>query len=362
MVFKLMLVGIIFFFWAWFLIYFLFFSKERKGLLLIISLLTAGFIVPILLVTIYFAQNNALYDLWYVTFIFPFNAATTLVEEDRSQIFLGGIIWFLKSYFPVILLTIVFLLQRAKSLVTDRRKGKTMDFDRKSFLFFGLLFWSLTGFAVILLQRLSWWEYHYSLLMLPLGILAVKGLEDLFEETKNGLFLFRKTPVKILILVAILSFFIPTARRLAKKIYQYNQAEVIRIEGKALQITGSNIDLYKTIASETKFLTKEGQKSSIFVLSNPLYYYLSKISPPIASNGWMPEFFTETEWKRLSREISAEKPGYLIIDNSVDKLIKKRNPNFLNYLNKNYSIYSVNKKNKFYRRKDMPEEGGSLGK
>ena len=42
----------------------------------------------------------------------------------------------------------------------------------------GVLF--TAGFAVILLQRLSWWEYQYLLLSVPVGILATKGIEILW--------------------------------------------------------------------------------------------------------------------------------------------------------------------------------------
>ena len=33
--------------------------------------------------------------------------------------------------------------------------------------------------AVILVQRTSWWEYHYLLLSVPLGLLAASGIEAL---------------------------------------------------------------------------------------------------------------------------------------------------------------------------------------
>ena len=40
-----------------------------------------------------------------------------------------------------------------------------------------LVLWSVLGFGVIL-QQLSWWPYHYMLLVVPLGLLATRGVDS----------------------------------------------------------------------------------------------------------------------------------------------------------------------------------------
>lgn len=352
--FKLLFIVILFFFWFCLLIYcyFLFFRTDKKQRLVIIGLITLGFLTPIVLVIFYFAQNDSLSILWYTTFVYPYGAATSVIEGDRSQVFKDGIIWFFKSYFPVISLTFIFLLLKIKFLFTDWWKEKCYDVNPKSFLFLGLCMWSFFGLVVILIQRLSWWEYHYSLLMLPLGILTVKGVENLFEEIKTNSRFLWKTPIQISLAIIIMLLFIPTARRLTHKISQYTQVETVKIGQKDLQITGSNIENYKFITAETRFLTVENPKPRIFVIADPLYYYLSDSSPAISSNGWMPTLFTDVEWRKLNGEMEEQMPKYVFLEKNLIQLIREKNPAFINMLYNNYFIYSASNKGLFYKLND----------
>ena len=351
--FKLMFIGILFSFWFCLLIYcyFLFFRTDTKQILATIGFIILGLFIPIALVIFYFAQNDSLSILWYTTFVYPYNAVndTTLTETDRIYILKNGIIWFLKSYFPVISLTFIFLLLKIKFLFTGWRKKKWLDISPKSFLFLGLFMWSFLGLVVILIQRFSWWEYHYSLLMLPLGILAVKGVENFFEEIKTNSRFLWKTPVQISLVIMIMLLFIPTARKLAHKVRQYTQMETVNIGQKELQITGANTDDYKFIAAETRFLTVENQKPKIFVMGEALYYHLSNSSPAISTNGYMPALFTDVEWRKLNREMEEKKPEYVYVAEFRFELIQEKNPEFMNMLNNNYSVYSTSDKGVFYK-------------
>ena len=55
--------------------------------------------------------------------------------------------------------------------------GTIVALRRRTVFLLGAVAWLLLGLAVILLQRLSWWQYHFMLLMMPLGILAVAGMD-----------------------------------------------------------------------------------------------------------------------------------------------------------------------------------------
>jgi hypothetical protein len=230
---------------------------------------------------------------------------------------------------------------------------KGLNISPKSFLFLGLTIWAFSGLAVILIQRFSWWEYHYSLLMLPLGILAAKGLENLFKEIKPNARFLRKTSIQTSLVVIILLLFIPTARRLTNKIIQYTQMQTVQIAQKELQITGSNIENYNLITAETRFLVAKEQKSRIFVMGNPLYYYLSNSPPAISSNGWMPNLFTDVEWRKLNDEMQEQKPKYVFLEKKLIKLILEKNPEFIIMLYNNYSIYSSSNQGLFFKLNEL---------
>lgn len=352
--FKLMFIAILFAFWICFFLYcfFTLFKKNGKQTTLLIGLLLLGSIIPIASVIIYFAYNGALHELWYTTFVYPYNAVIEITTmRNRNQVLMDGLEWSFKSYFPVVSLTFIYLLLNALSLFYGWRHNLKFSLSRENFFFIGLIIWSFSGFTVILIQRLSWWEYHYSLLMLPLGILAVKGVEELLEKIKANNKFRGKTPAFILLAVLIILLFIPTARRLVHKVGQANQIETIEIGDRKFGVTGSALEDYKSISADVALLKKEKSKTSIFVVSNPLYYYLSDSPPLFSSNGAMSDMFTDFEWKRLNLELSQKLPNYIVVEHQYLQMIKEKDPYFINTLNESYSISSFSDRVRFFKLK-----------
>ncbi|HEX8287016.1 MAG TPA: hypothetical protein VF556_03420 [Pyrinomonadaceae bacterium] len=351
--FKLLFAPLIFAFWILLFVFsFRLFEPKAKRILSACGLILLGLIIPIAAVVFYFAANDALGDLWYTTFVYPYNAIKTVTEmENRSGYLKDGLEWFFKSYFPVIALTLILLLLNLKSLFGGRRGGN-FTLRREEFLFSGLFVWVIAGFAIILAQKLSWWAYHYSLLMIPLGILATKCLERFYEETKTGLKNRRRTSAYILLTCAVALFFVPTARRLAHKIRQSNQITQIKIEDRQFGVTGDAVSDYESISADTAFLQAENPKASIFVVSNPLYYYLSGTPPVFSSNGAMSDMFTEFEWARLDREMALKPPKYVFIETRFLRMIGRQSPNFINTINKNYTLYAPGGRGSFYKMKE----------
>lgn len=354
--FKLMFLFILFGFWfcLFAYCYFLFTDRNAKHFAASIGLILLGLMLPIVLFVFYFALNNALGDLYYTTFVYPYNAVTAATRmENRSQVLIGGLQWFLKSYFPVILLTLFFLLYNLKSLFNNWLRKEKFALRRESFLFTGLFVWAFAGFAVILIQRLSWWEYHYSLLMIPLGILAVKCIGEIFEKIKSSAKLRRKTPAYLFTALIITLLFIPTARRLFNKIRQSNRIETVVIGNRQIGVTGDASEDYKSISADTAFLASENPKAAIFIVSNPLYYYLSDLPPVFASNGAMSDMFTNFEWQRLNREMSEKTPKYVFVETRFIEPIREVNPVFIEILNTRYSVFSTGARGSFYKLNEL---------
>lgn len=345
--FKLLFLPIVFAFWLFLFVFFLFpFGQNAKRILISGAFAFSGLLIPIALVIIYFARNDALADLYYTTFVYPSNAVIEITKmQDRKEHLIGGLVWFFKSYFPAVTLTFVFLLFNIKSLL--RKKNLTAQSEK--FLFAGSFLWFFAGFAVILIQRLSWWEYHYSLLMIPTGILAVKGVENLFEKIKTDLKIRQKILAQIILIVVIALLFIPAGRRLAHKIRQSGEVEIIEIGNRQFKVTGDAAPDYKSISADTAFLAAENPKPPIFVVSNPLYYYLSDTLPSFASNGAMTDMFTRLEWQRLDREMTEKPPKYVFIEPQWSKLIAEENPFFIDFLREKYSVYSTGDRGSFYK-------------
>lgn len=350
--FKLMFIAILLAFWIFLLVYcyFLFSERNKKHIIVSIGLICVGLLIPISLVIFYFAWNAALVDLWYTTFTYPLNAVVTITKmKNRAEVLKNGLVWFFKSYFPVIALTLIFLLLSAKSFFNGWRHKEKFGLRRENFLVTGLCIWIFSGFAVILIQRLSWWEYHYSLLMIPLGIIAVICIEKLVEGI--DIFIKRrwKIPAYVSMLVILTLLFIPTGRRLIQKNQRSNQIDMIKVGDRDFGVTGDAAADYKSISADTTFLAAENPKATMFVISNPLYYYLSDSSPLFASNGAMSDMFTDFEWTRLNGEMSERFPKYIFIETKLIEPTAEENPTFINALNKNYSIYTTGERGSFYK-------------
>lgn len=352
---KLLFITILFAFWFCLFAYccFLFFKKDAKRILISSGLIVFGLLIPIAPVVFYFAENDALGDLWYTTFVYPYNAAITINKmENRTGVLINGLEWFFKSYFPAISLALIFLLFNLKFLLRARRQKEKFVPRRENFLFTGLFVWAFAGFAVILIQKLSWWDYHYSLLIIPLGILAVKCIEKIFEEINTGVINRSKTPAYLLLMLMIVLLFVPTWRRLVHKLVQASRVETMKIGSREFGVTGDSAEDYKSISADTEFLLKENPPPAIFVVSNPLYYYLSDSTPIFASNGAMSDMFTDYEWNRLDREMSEKRPKYIFIETRLIEPIAEENPWFINTLRQNYSVYSTGARGSFYKLKD----------
>lgn len=90
---------------------------------------------------------------------------------------------------------------------------------------------------------------------------------------------------------------------------------------------GDMDEQYRQIQNEVGFLSEPNNRpGKIFVCAQPLYYYLSKRSPALASNGWMPKFFLPEQWNQLSEELAVKTPPYIAIENYCRDLIDKNSP------------------------------------
>ncbi len=185
--------------------------------------------------------------------------------------------------------------------------------------------------------------------MLPLGILSVKCLEILFESIKNNQTFKQKILIYTLSAILITPLFIPTARRLADRIEQFNNVETVKAGNREFKVTGAAVGDYKSISEDTEFLTKETPKAPIFIFSNPLYYYISDTPPLYSSNGAMADMFTDYEWKKFNREMSEKPAKYIFIEPVFLKIVKAANPAFVETLNKNYSVFSTGDRGVFYK-------------
>ena len=178
-------------------------GRARHELLLDLAAAFLGCLITLGLVAVLFASNEALSDLWYTTFVYPLQALVDAPGAGLKRL-IGSSLWFGGRIVFIFCLTAVVVFNWR----TTRNKTMTMQ----------MLSWLILGFGVILIQRFSYWQYHFMLLIFPLGILSVKGIDIILSNytiTNNATGL--KTKPAIIALLLILIIFIPIIPRFGKK-------------------------------------------------------------------------------------------------------------------------------------------------
>lgn len=279
--------------------------------------------IPLLIITFGYYTWAATPDiLSYTFFEYPARAMAELPKPSLDRL-LDGLRWFVGWAAPVLALGFV-------------GAGASLRRERDS-LTFNLVLWVVLGFGVIFVQRLSWWEYHYMLLLFPLGILAAKGLDVMWKQVQENNPAGRSRGVRAVAAVSLLLLFSPVLFSLCLKSYALAR-HGFALSGERRRSYQSNVSPhYRTALSETAFLSEPSSLSgAIFVGGNPIFYHLSGRGPAVASNGWMLELFLPEQWERLTRELETARPPYIFISAEYPETIKTRSPRTDRFIEENY--------------------------
>ena len=177
----------------------------------------------------------------WTTFIFPPQGIKANGPLDGG-VLLGSLGWFATHFAPWLLLGAL-----AMPLLVRLR-------DR--FLVLAAA-WIAIGFALIGVQVLSGWPYHFELLMLPVALLAVAWLDRLPDRWAVAA-----------VVVGLLSY-APIA---IKKIRPLTAAAVLGDAEGGRQYRRAISPEYRQAWNETRFLAEPNTSSGpIYVLGNPLY-------------------------------------------------------------------------------------------
>lgn len=332
LLFKLILLPLLLAIWIASLIYAL--RRERKIALLATfsSALAFGMLLPLAATTVYFIRNGALHQLLYTTFEMPAAAARELPWRGFGNL-VAGFLWFTNNFATLVALAFVGAYARLKR-----------DADP---LTINLCVWAVAGFGVILLQRFSWWDYHYLLLFVPIGVLAAAGIEAILIFVMQQRF---QTSAKVLAFAATFALLLPIPVTWAVRAFDLARAKISPHIQPLLQYTPANG--YPEARSETDFLQKPGSlPGNIFVFGNPNYYYISGRQPAIAMHGWAENTMTKTQWRMMLDELNRAQPVYIFIGATLQPIIQQGSKDFLDFMENNYSeirqspagTWSVNK-------------------
>jgi hypothetical protein len=284
----------------------------------------------------WFGANGATAEFLWVTFTYPLLAASEIAGAPLSRL-LRSAGWYALAAAPWLLLA---------AAAGVRWKGRRVDWMTVQ-----LVAWVVMGAAVILAQRFSWWEYHFTLFIVPVGLLAVRGADGLIAIARPS----RQRVVAIL--AAGLLFVTPVA---------VSGVRTWRGDLEPLRVLGSLGDpaalfayqramsgTYEQIWQDTRFLVgPEAIPGPIYVFGDPLYLQLSDRGQALPTHGWSWEMLLASQWAGLPGDLAAAAPAYVFLDDGYRGLVEDRAPAVMSWLETRYESIGGVGDGAWYRRTD----------
>lgn len=295
-------------------------NSIREIILRIWLPVSVGVVAILGAVALKFWADDALEELLWTAFVYPPEALRTSPRAPYNQLFES--LLFLCSYYAAWGGFIIFAVYRWWRTSRD--------------LFTSLLLaWLATGLMLLLIQRFSWWPYHFLVLFTPAGILAVRGLSELTYLLRESV---ERKHIGVAMLAILLT--IPPLGAMAVPIGQKTILYVktfARTKGdvEKLQILLGNS--YGRIKKNIRFLNdRTALPGKIYVFGDPLYYYLSERTPAAPVIGWPWVYFLQSQWVLLPEQLAASNPAYIYVDRSNKLEIERRGGGVKEYIGERY--------------------------
>lgn len=288
----------------------------------------AAAIIALFLVKYWY--DGILDEIIYNTFQYPQQAVAAHAGTERLPTLANSVVWFALTFAPLLLLTSVFglltTIRRFRTKGNERRGGKTKaPPDVRSVYTWCFCVWLVVGLFVLIMQATSWWAYHFMLFIVPLGFLALRGVDEMIILIDTFLPKMKRVAIGSFIAASIIVFLvfnIFTVRAVKSRI----EPRDFGYENGLVGPIGDSWEVYRKVIDQSQAAGLQLGGNDVWACAEPHYYYLNNKTPPISSNGWMPEFFVEGQWDHLEREILASKPKYLILYPFCLELIRKNSP------------------------------------
>jgi len=283
---------------------------------------SAGVGLVLLVVIAKFYADGALAELYWTAFAYP---AAALQSAPSAPVYrLAGSVIFFASYFAVWSLLIFF------ALVDWWR------YERTNVLTLTMICWLAVGFMLILIQKFSWWSYHFYLLFPPAGILAAKGIDVAATFISCEVPALRAKPILITLMLAIPgigAMLLPASQK------GFGYLEVFVRESGDVQLFREVINpAYAAIRKSTRFLKDDGaRKGPIYVFGDPLYYYISNRRPAAPIVGWPWDFFLQSQLDDLPQHLERSRPPYIYITSRDAVSLNRREAAVRQFISAHYT-------------------------
>lgn len=206
--------------------------------------------------------------------------------------------------------------------------------------------------AALLVQRLSWWPYHFLLPGALAGVLAAYRWPAVLDSARgllNRSLAFRE---RFAIVAAVGVLWLEP---LGAGGYQF-----ARLAGQGMGLSGEHRrafreslgTAYREALDETAWL-RDAEPGPVFVCGDPLFYWLSGRKPAARISGWSLEIYPRAVRSELADEVRPARPNYVYVSthpHGYDRLLRDRYPELVRLLETDYVPVRGNRLGVWYAR------------
>ena len=256
LLFKLIFLPLIAGFWMVYLLHGL--VRQRQSVVVAVGHLlvpvAVGLLMPIGPVMICWASQGLLGEVYDTLIKLPPRMVGELPSKPLSE-FIGTFVSWLKRSFPLLVL----------ASLAGAKLWKRMDF-----LMMQMVVWLGLGLMVISVQTLSWWAYHFFLLLVPMAVLAGKGIAVALQSD-------RPRWGRFVVLMSLLVLLILNVRAITKTGYAMARSGLPTNPENLLAYQKRMSPLYPSLSEQVQWVNEPGRvPGPIYVIGNPTLYVLSK--------------------------------------------------------------------------------------
>ena len=187
--------------------------------------------------------------------------------------------------------------------------------------------WLILGTVLIGVQAISWWDYHYFLLLTPLGLLAVRGIGvcgTLLGSWARWVPSSWAGAIGTLMMIAL--FWTPLASA-ARVVFRFWSSRPLPFTGAAVAAYQARYyPTYAAIRSKTAFLrSRQSHPGPIYVFDSPIYYFHAQRRPsvPLLAPWFHP---TDRLWGSLRDGLEQAPPAYVRVSPEALEAIVENRP------------------------------------
>jgi len=263
----------------------------------------AGLSIPIGILFVVFLWQGGSQEIAWTMLSYPF--AARAVFDYKLPMLAHSVLWFYGAsvcLLPAIAVGAVVTLQRLLRKERTALPGLLM------------IAWLAFGGVAVLLQYHYSWEFHFNQFFVPMGVLAVIGVDEAVAQFRQN----SARAVCCAVLLVTLTFPALAVKKLAA------------------------LDSFSDPSPAFQSSVRAGMagavpQDSLFVFGDPRILLAAGRKQAVVHNGWALEVMIDQQWLSFSQSLRAAQPTWLYLHSSYRPLVQEKAPELSEWMSAEYS-------------------------